>query len=106
MQSSVRLPMVTATRCAPPIIGARIGKSGWKWRNGGAIIWTSCARGLAFGQLEHDRQPQRIDQRVYFGRQAAARATHEGGSDHLFLTLAACWRTRIDELLIIWISPS
>lgn len=43
--ATARLPMPIATRCAQPIIAARIGRNGWRWRNGGATIWTSFARG-------------------------------------------------------------
>lgn len=66
---------------------------------------------LPLGQLQEDRQAERIDERVDLGRQAAARqlvflATHAGGIGRLFLALAACWWTRIDEESIIWMSPS
>ena len=40
--------------------------------------------GLAFGELEHDRQTAGIDQRVDFGRQPAARTTHATGSRLFF----------------------
>jgi hypothetical protein len=46
--------------------------------------------GLAFGQLERDRQATGIDQRMDFGGQAAPRATHATGSIIFFWVLAAC----------------
>ena len=56
---------------------------------------------LSFGQLEQYGQAERIDQSMYLGGQAAARATHATGSAIFFWALAACWWTRIEELSII-----
>src|SRR3546814_7305798 len=61
---------------------------------------------LSFGQFEQDRQTERIDQCMDLGGQPAARAIHATGSAIFFLALPACWCTRIDELSILWISPS
>jgi hypothetical protein len=46
--------------------------------------------GLAFGELEQDRQAAGINERVDLGRQPAARATHATGSRRFFWPLAAC----------------
>ncbi len=45
---------------------------------------------LAFGQLQIDRQALGVDERMNFGRQTAARATHATGSVVFFWALAAC----------------
>ena len=64
--------------------------------------------GLPFGQLEPDRQAEGIDQGVYLGRQAAARATHEGGIGRLFFgvgrVLVDADRRRVDHLDIALVS--
>ena len=70
------------------------------------VLGATSVMGLAFGELEHDRQPAGVHHSVDFGRQPAARATHATGSRFFFWPLAACWCTRIEEELIIWISPS
>ena len=70
------------------------------------VVGRSPIMRLSFGQLEADGQAERIDQGMDFGGQAAARATHATGSAIFFWALAPCWRTRIDELSIIWMSPA
>ena len=46
--------------------------------------------GLAFGELERNRQAIGIDERMDFRRQAAPRATYATGSIIFFWVLAAC----------------
>ena len=45
---------------------------------------------LAFGQLEEDREPVRVDDRVDFGRKPAAGAPHATTVAAFFSPLAAC----------------
>lgn len=45
---------------------------------------------LAFGQLQRNRQPARIDERVDFGRKPAAGTAHATASAAFFSPLAAC----------------
>jgi len=46
--------------------------------------------GLAFGQLQGDRQTLGIDERMDLRRQPTARTTHATGSIVFFWVLAAC----------------
>ena len=46
--------------------------------------------GLAFRQLERDREPERIDEGVDFGRKPAAGAAHATTTATFFSPLAAC----------------
>src|SRR5215212_8687590 len=73
--------------------------------------------GLAFAQLQCDRQAVGINQRVDLGRQPAPRAPQASGLSEVpsgglrgrkapLLTLAACWCTRTEELSTICRSPS
>jgi transposase len=87
-----------------------IGSVGEQDRAGGeAVEQRWCAVpviGLALAQREADRQAVGIDDGMNLGGQAAARATHATGSAVFFFALAACWCTRIEELSIIWMSPT
>lgn len=46
--------------------------------------------GLSFGELQRDREPTRIDERVDLGRKPAAGAAHATTSAAFFSPLAAC----------------
>ncbi len=63
---------------------------------------------LAFGQLQIDRQALGVDERMNFGRQTAARATHATGSGRLFLGVGGVLmhpdRGRVDHLNVAIIS--
>lgn len=61
--------------------------------------------GLSFCQLEHDRQAQRVDQRVDLRRQAAARTTHATGSA-VFLGVGGELVNTDGRGSIIWMTPS
>ena len=54
------------------------------------VLGAAPVMGLAFGELEQDRQAAGVDQGMDFGRQPAARATHATGSRRFFWPLAAC----------------
>jgi len=62
--------------------------------------------GLAFRQLDRDREAVAIDNRVDFGRKPTAGTSHATTAAAFFSPFAACWCTRTIELSIIWILPS
>ena len=53
------------------------------------VLGAASVVGLAFGELQHDRQAAAIDKGVDLRRQPAARATHATGSPPFF-PFAAC----------------
>lgn len=46
---------------------------------------------LPFGQLERDREPVAVDDRVDFGRKPAAGTSHATATAAFFSPFAACW---------------
>ena len=66
------------------------------------VVGAASVMGLALGDLQRDRQAAGVDQRVDFGGQPAARATHATGSRRLFLGVGSVLmhadRGRVDHL--------
>jgi hypothetical protein len=54
------------------------------------VLGAFAVLGLAFAELERNRQAFGVDERMDFGGQAATRATHATGSLIFFLVFAAC----------------
>ena len=54
------------------------------------VLGAAAVMGLAFGELQQDRQAAGVDQGVDLGGQPAARTTHATGSRLFFWPLAAC----------------
>ena len=54
------------------------------------VLGAAPVMGLAFGELQENRQPHGIDERMDLGCQTTARATHATGSGLFFLPFAAC----------------
>ena len=67
--------------------------------SGGSVM------GLPRCQAEPDREPLGVDNRVDLSRETASGATETMISIPLF-AVAACWCARMEELSIIWMSPS
>ena len=62
--------------------------------------------GLPLGQLQRDRQPVAVDERVDLGCIPAAGTAHATAEPPFLFPLAACWWTRTDVLSIICTWPS